>query len=298
MDLDRLAAFVAVADERHFGRAAASLHIAQPPLSRRIQQLERELGVLLFRRDRRGVELTAEGGRLLPQARRALNQVERVRSTAAELASGAGGRLRLGFVASAAAEVMPRLVQAHRRAFPALEWHLRAATSQDQVAALQAGSLDAGLVRPPEVRPGLAILGLAREGLAVVLPAAHPLAGRVALRLSDLKGWPLVLYPRADGPAVCDRIVGACHAAGFEPRVVEECGELAAAAGLVAAGVGLAVVIGASCAGLSPSVVLRPLADDEPSWPLALTWDGEAAAPRVRRLVETARALWPRAGSV
>jgi DNA-binding transcriptional LysR family regulator len=297
MDLDRLEAFVAVAAERHFGRAAERLHIAQPPLSRRIQQLERELGVVLFARDHHGVEITDAGTRLLPDAQRTLAQVRRLEALAKALRSGSGGLLRLGFVASAAAEVMPRLVAAHRRAFPALEWRLGAATSEAQVQALRAGELDAGLIRPPERRPGLALLPIAREGLSAMLPVDHLLAGRSPLQLADLQGWPLILYPRAEDPAVRDRILSACNNAGFEPRVAEESGEFAATAGLVAAGVGIALVVGTDYAGLPPSLALTPLTGDTPAWTLALAWDGASASPSVRRLVDTAKGLWPHASS-
>lgn len=294
MDLDDLDAFVAVAEERHFGRAAQRLGIAQPPLSRRIQQLERELGLRLFERDRRHVAITVEGQHLLPEARKALAQVERLASRAAGLRSGENGRLRVGFVASAAAELMPLLVQTHRAAHPKVEWQLSGCTSADQLLALQSGQLDAGLLRAPDTRPGLAILPVRREGLAVVLPSAHPLASAPSLSLRDLKGWPLIL-PRAEGPAIVDRIMGACHAAGFEPRVAEASGDLAATTAMVVAGVGLALVIGERYPGIPDSLCLRALRYGEPSWSLAFAWQPTHLTPAVRRLVETARILWPAA---
>jgi DNA-binding transcriptional LysR family regulator len=293
MDLRDLEVLVAVAEAGNFGRAADRLHLAQPPVSRRIQRLERELGLVLFERDRRGARATDAGRALTVEARRVLAQAARVEAAARAWREGGAGRIRLGFVASAAAEVLPRLVQAHRRRAPAVEWRVQARVSREQAEALGAGDLDAGLLRPPARHAGIAVVPIRRERPAALVPRAHPLGGRSRLTLADLAGWPLIVYPREDGPEVHDRIIGACREAGFEPVVAQTCGEFAAAAGLVAAGLGVALVIGRTYAGLPADVRLVPVDHPGLDWTLALAWDARTPPPAVLRLAETARRLWP-----
>lgn len=291
MDLRQLQCFVAVAEELHFGRAAFRLHMAQPSLSRHVQRLERELGVVLFERSRRSVELTALGARFLPEARKALEQVERAAAMARTAQDGRTGRVRLGFVSSAVADVMPRLVRAHRESYLEIEWTLGAMTSLEQVAALRAGRLDAGLLRPPDDWADIALLPLAAERLCALVPDGHPLAGQRHLQLRDLRGWPLVLYPRADGPAVLDHIIEACRAVGFRPQIAQECGDFHATLGLVAAGAGIALVIGTAYALTIPGVGLYPLEDPLPVWTLALAWRQGDSSPVLARLRATAQAV-------
>lgn len=293
MDLRDLEAFVAVADAGHFGRAANRLHLAQPLVSRRIQRLERDLGLVLFERGRRGARLTEAGRALIAEARRVLVQAARFEADAHAWREGGAGGIRLGFVASAAAEVLPRLVHAHRRRAPAVEWRIQARVSREQAEALAAGDLDAGLLRPPLRHAGIALVPIRRERLAALVPRDHPLGGRARLTLADLAGWPLIVYPREDGPEVHDRIVGACREAGFEPIIAQTCGEFAAAAGLVAAGLGVALVIGRTYGALPADVRLVPVDHPGLAWTLALAWNARSPTPVVLRLAETARSVWP-----
>src|SRR5947207_1366335 len=201
-DLRRLRYFVAVAERLHFGRAAQALHISQPPLSRAIRALEEELGVVLFSRTRRRVELTPEGERLLEETRRLTGQLERTVHELRAMASGRHARLRIGFVSLADYGVLPGLLKSYKAAHPAVRLALREMLSPEQAAALHAGELDFGLLLPPVAGAArLDHMVVQRERFVVALPAKHRLArGTGSLRLRELAGEPFVMIPRQIAP--------------------------------------------------------------------------------------------------
>jgi DNA-binding transcriptional LysR family regulator len=275
MELRHLRAFVAVAEELHFGRAARRLGVAQPPLSQLIRRLERDLGVALFTRTNRRVALTEAGAVLLPEARRIARDAEAAVDLVRRAQRGEVGRLTLGFVGSATDAVLPAILRAYRAECPEVMLDLRQLTSTEQAAALRAGALTAGLLRPPlDPTHAAALAGetLLREPLVVALPHDHRLAGRGRVALKDLAGEPWILYPRERQPATYDQILAACRRAGFAPRVVQEAVEMQTIAGLVAAGLGVSLVP-ASVAGLRPAgVVYRPLPYPAPFVELTIAW--------------------------
>src|SRR5213592_3164838 len=197
-DLRQLRYFVAVAERLHFGRAAAALHISQPPLSRAIQSLEERLGVALLARTRRRVELTAEGARFLFRSRRLAAQLETAVAELHGMAAGERGRLRIGFVSLADYGVLPGLLKAYKSAQPRVRLALREMLSPEQAAALAAGELDFGLLLPPVAgATRLEHLVVQRERFVIALPAKHPLASeRGRLALAALAGEPFVTIPR------------------------------------------------------------------------------------------------------
>lgn len=288
MELRHLRYFVAVAEELHFGRAAARLHIAQPPLSRQIQLLERELGVSLFIRRHRRIELTTAGLVFLEGARRTLATAEIAGHDAQRAERGEIGRLALGFVGSATYAVLPALLRAFRMRYPEVELSLQAMTTQEQVAAFQQRRIQVGMLRPPVGERMLALRTVAREPLVVALPESHPLARHERVPLETLADEPLILYPRADGPGVHDAIVHLCRQAGFTPRIAQEAGEMQTIAGLVAGGIGVALVIAAIEHLHSWGVTYRPVDGDIPSWELALAWRHDEATTVVRVFLATA----------
>jgi len=233
VELRHLRYFVAVAEELHFGRAAARLNMAQPPLSQQVLQLEAELGVQLLRRSRRHVELTDAGHTFLEDARRILADVDRAVDHARRAHLGAIGDLSVGFVSAAANHVLPALLVAYRQAFPKVRLHLREMTHSQQEGALIAAELDVGIFRPPVGDAALTCQRLWVEPSVVVLPAAHPLACRHALHLGDLVDEAFVLAPLRWGSAAAG-FLAACQAAGFNPHVVQEATELQTVLGLVA----------------------------------------------------------------
>src|SRR5229473_1738103 len=205
-DLRQLRYFVAVAERLHFGRAAEALHISQPPLSRAIRALEEELGVALFTRTRRRVELTPQGARLLEEARRVTGQLERAVHELRAMAAGGHARLRIGFVSLADYGVLPGLLKAYKSAQPGVRLALREMLSPDQAAALAAGELDFGLLLPPVRGPsGLEHVVVQRERFVAALPSRHRLASaRGRLAVSALAGESFVMVPREIAPGLYD----------------------------------------------------------------------------------------------
>ncbi len=282
MELRHLRYFVAVAEELHFGRAAARLHLAQPPLSRQIRALEDEVGTSLLARTNRRVQLTEAGQIFLEGARRTLAQADAALGDARRAARGEIGPLSLGFVGSATYAVLPRLLRAFRAAYPDVELHLQSLTSREQVASLRERRIDVGLLRPPVDDPSLALRMIVREPLLAVLPEAHPLAGRERVPLAALACEPFILYRRASGPATYDRIVGVCLQAGFSPTIVQETDEMQTMAGLVAGGLGVALMIAPVGAPRNAGVAYKPLEDATPTWEMSLAWrqDNKTAVVR------------------
>jgi DNA-binding transcriptional LysR family regulator len=291
VDLRILRYFVAVAETLHFGRAAARLAISQPPLSRQIRAFEQELGVPLFVRDARGVRLTAAGAALLPGARRLLREAEALAQGAGELARGEVGVVRLGFISTAAYNVLPRVLPQFRRLHPGIRLQLAESTSDEQLAALRDDALDTGLVLPP-AGEGLAYARLLQEPLIAALPATRRWPS--PLPLARLDGEPFVLFPRRAGEGLHDLIVALCARAGFAPRIEQEAIQMPTIVSLVAAGMGVALVP-ASLAGMRRTgVVYRPLAQPGPPVELGLAWreaeDSPAVAAFVRHVCAAFRA--------
>src|SRR5687768_6688855 len=292
-ELWQLRYFLAVAEQLHFGRAAAALHISQPPLSRAIRALEQRLGVVLFARSRRRVELTPEGTRLLGEARRLLGQLERTVQEVRGMARGEEGRLRVGFVSLADFGVLPGLLKAYKAARPGINLALREMLSPEQAAALAAGELDFGLLLPPV--PGAAALEhlvVQRERFVAALPAQHRLAReRGRLALGALAGESFVMVPRDIAPGLYDIVAGLAARAGIALNVAQEAVQMQTVVSLVSSGLGAAIVP-ASLANLGRrGVVYRPLADRHPALELWLAWRPGALSAAGRDFVTQARAL-------
>jgi len=293
-DLRRLRYFVAVAERLHFGRAAEALHISQPPLSRAIRALEDELGVALFSRTRRKVELTPEGERLLEETRRLTGQLERTVHELRAMASGRQARLRIGFVSLADyGGVLPELLRGFKSAHPAVRLSLREMLSPDQAAALHAGELDFGLLLPPVAGAArLDHLVVQREPFVVALPARHPLArGGGRLRLRELADEPFVMIPRRIAPRLYDIVAQLAAQAGMSLNVAQEAIQMQTVVSLVSSGLGAAVVP-ASVANLGRrGVVYRALAERHPRLDLWLAWRRGALAQPAAEFVALARRL-------
>ena len=279
-ELWQLRYFVAVAERLHFGRAAQALHISQPPLSRAIRSLEARVGVALFARSRRRVELTAEGRRLLEEARRTLAQLERATLELRGMASGEHGRLRIGFVSLADYGVLPGLLKALKSARPRVELALREMLSTEQSSALASGELDFGLLLPPVAgAEGLEHFVVQTERFVVALPAHHPLArGHRRLAMRELAGEPVVMIPREIAPGLYDTVSALAARAGIALNIAQEAIQMQTVVSLVSSGLGAAVVP-ASVANLGRrGVVYRELVDRHPQLDLWLAWP-RAQAP-------------------
>jgi DNA-binding transcriptional LysR family regulator len=294
MELRHLRYFVAVAEELHFGRAAQRLRIAQPPLSRQIRDLEREIGTPLFERVARGVELTPAGQAFLSEARLTLAQAERAQRTALRAAQGETGRLRVGFVEAATySGILPDVLGFFRAHLPDIGLSLLELDSQEQAEWLRDGRIDLGLLHSPpaDADRWLHLESVYGDPMVTALPHMHRLAGRARLALGDLATEPFVLFPRTSAPALYDDIITRCRAAGFGPRVVQEAAGWHTIAALVAAGVGVSFVPRSLAQHGRPLVSYKPARDFAVELQLSAVWRRGRRSPVGERFVTALRAV-------
>lgn len=287
MELRHLRSFVVVAEELHVGRAADRLHLTQPSLSRQIGQLEKDVGVELFARVKRRFVLTPAGQLFLGRAQDIVRSADQAVLAVRRAALGELGTLRLSFVQSATFEALPRVLSVFRAAYPDVELELEPLTTLHQTSALRAGKIDVGLLRPPLSESGLLTKVVSRDPLVAALPAGHRLATADRLALADLADEPFVLYRRDSGPSVVDTIVGQCLTAGFASRVVQQAVDVQTIVSLVAAGLGVSLLIAPTPPIAEEAVVYRPLTDDLPPWELALAWSPDNTSPVLDRFLTT-----------
>ena len=290
MELRHLRYFVAVAEERHFGRAAARLHIAQPPLSQQIRRFEAELGEPLLYRTTRSVELAPAGEVLLERGREILAAFDSAIEDARRAARGEYGRLAIGFTGSSTYEMLPALAAALREELPGVVLDLRGELlTPAQVARLEDGSLDLGLLRPPVHDRNIMTEVLRSEPLVAVLPEAHPLAGAPAVPLERLKDEPFVTYPSHFRSVVHDAVEDACAAHGFEPTAAHEVAETATLVSFVAAGLGVSLVPASVQNMTVHGAVYRPLTHDATRVELAVAWRRDDDRPVLARALDIIR---------
>lgn len=289
MELRHLRYFVAVAEEGHFGRAAARLKIAQPPLSRQIQGLEKELGFQLFLRSSRSVELTQPGQILLQHAHKIFESLDVAVREAQRASRGERGRIAVGYPSSLAYSGLTELLRAFRGKAPGVDVSLRELPPQLQVDALRDGKLDVGFVRAPLEEPDIAYETLMREPLMMALPSDHPLASRRYVNLAHVARDPFVFFPRPMSPAYFDALMRLCNTAGFTPRIVQEAPQLDILS-LVAAGFGVSIVPASLRSIRRAGLVLRPLVGG-PTTELLIAWVKGNSSPLLRGFLDVAQAF-------
>lgn len=290
MELQHVRAFLAVAEELHFGRAAQRLHLTQPRLSRSIQQLERQLGSPLFERTSRRVRLTAEGEALLDPARAVLQAVADAERAVVHAAAGEVGRVRLGFAGPSSHEPVVDLARAVRTRSPGIELELASITyGTEVVSRLLAHELDLAIVRLTATPPGLATRVLRKEHLAVALPDSHPLADRDELTMDELADESWVALSASTGSILRSTLAEAADEAGFVPRVVQHAQESWTIMALVAAGAGISLTLDTAAPAADPQRVrMVPLRGGRTTW-ASLAWradDTSAALARVLAIAE------------
>jgi DNA-binding transcriptional LysR family regulator len=290
MELRHLRYFVAVAEERHFGRAAARLHIAQPPLSQQIRRFEAELGEPLLYRTTRRVELSPAGEVMLERAREILAAMDSAIEDARSAAHGEYGRLAIGFTGSSTYEMLPSLAVALRRELPGVTLDLRGELlTPAQVARLVDGTLDLGLLRPPVHVRDLNVEVLRSEPLVAVLPEAHSLAEADTIPVEQLASEPFVTYPSHFRSVLHDAVEDACAAHGFKPIAAHEVSETATLVSFVAAGLGVSLVPASVGNMTVRGAIYRPLADDATRVELAVAWRRDDDRPVLARALEVIR---------
>src|SRR6185436_7780062 len=290
MELRHLRYFRAVAEELHFGRAAERLHIAQPPLSQQIRQLERELGVTLLVRSTRKVELTPAGSAYLTRAVAILDAVDDATEQAQRIAKGVEGQLAIGCVGSATYSLLPRLVRALGETLPGIEVSVRGEMlAPAQLAALAAGEIDLALLRPPVPQTGLITETVRRDRLLAALPADHPLAGRHDLLVRELHDEDFIAYAGQGRSVMHSVLTAVCADAGFVPRLRHEVMETSTLVTLVAAGLGVAIVPDPTSALDIAGVCYRPLTGDRLGVDLVAARAVQANSPLIERVLTILR---------
>lgn len=242
MELRDLRYFVAIAQHGNVSRAAEQLQLSQPALSEQIRKLEDELGSPLFTRTSRGMVLTDAGEAFLPHARSVLAQADAAVESVHLVTHGLGGTLTLGFIDSAALAILPPLIRRFTSRFPNVRLRLRELGTQQQLEAIEQGQIDVGIVSGPFWNAGVAGKRIATEDLFVAVPASHRLANAAGIPAAELRDDGFIMYPQDRVAALAEETLRLCHAAGFDPRVVQEANEIYTICGMVAAGLGVAIV--------------------------------------------------------
>jgi DNA-binding transcriptional LysR family regulator len=289
MDLRQLRYFVAVAEERHFGRAAQRLHMSQPPLSMQIKALERELGITLLERTSRRVALTDAGRAFLERARTILGAVEEAREVARGAERGLQGRLEVGFISSASLSLLPPSIRLFRERFGGVELELKELTSAQQIDALYEGGIRVGLVRLPLRAPGIRFEPVLEERLVVALPSGHALESLDRVSLETIADLPLIFFTRQLIPGFHAQIVELFQRVGAFPKVAQHAVHLQTIVGLVASGVGIAILPSSAERVSREGVVYRALdVPDATSW-MGLAWVEGDESKLVTNFIGTVR---------
>ena len=285
--LTQLTNFVAVAEELHFGRAAERMRMTQPPLSRQIQLLERDLGVRLLDRTNRSVRLTPAGRAFLNEARRILRQAQHATLAVQQVSAGEAGSITLGFTAASAYSMLDALLVTARTAVPGVEIVLREMVTRDQLEALSEHSLDLGLVRPPVTGPGLDSRVAVRERLLAALPSGHPLAeGEGPLAVEEFDGQDVLMYSPLEARYFYELLTGVFRSAGVVPVCTQYLSQVHSILALVDGGWGVALVPEAAARLRYAGVTFREL-DTAVAEPveLALAWRKNNDNPALHALL-------------
>jgi DNA-binding transcriptional LysR family regulator len=294
MELRQIRYFVAAAEQLHFSRAAAQMHVVQPAISQQIKRLEAELGTQLFERTGSEVRLTEAGRQMLPECRRLLSQAEETTRVAKTAGAGLRGRIKFGFVDNSICALLPPLIRMFRSQFPDVEMSLQSLDRLEQAEALYERQIDVGLMPVPAPRGEIDNEMFVSAQLVVAMPTTHPLAERSAVTLDMLANEPFVMFP----PSMCSRILeivlSACAAVGFAPRVMQEARQMHTLLSLVDAGLGVTIVPKWVASGRMGSsgvydVVFRPLGDDAPLYELLFAWRQDFSNPALTGFLEVAR---------
>jgi len=293
MELRHLRYFVAVGEEQHYGRASRRLRVAQPALSRQIQDLEEEVGFKLFDRLPRGVKLSVAGKLFLEDARRILQAVSEATARAAHVARGQSGTLRVGFPENASWHgIVPDSFRRFREQQPDAELQLQPAASLELLDAIRSGLLDAGFLNcMPNVDPELDQLAVAVHRVELAVPKTHPLTKLKKLRLRELADAAFVWFPRRASPAFYDRLMHECYRGGLKsPRIVQEGLNEATILSLVSTGLGVGWVLGSARWRCPETVTILPVVDLNVPLRLALAWRRDNTSPLLPRFIsEVAR---------
>ncbi len=287
MELRHLRYFIAVAEELHFSKAAERLHIAQPPLSQQIQQLEAQLGVELFhRKTKRQVQLTEAGQVFLQEAYQLLAQLQKAIELTQKIGRGEKGQLRIGFTSLVTYNLLPLILRQFREQFSEVELILQELTTTEQERSLQESRIHIGFAHPPLEDNTLNQKCIQQEALIVALAETHPLAERENISVSSLVNENFIMFPRHLGSGLYDQIVSLCQQGNFSPKVTQEAIQMQTIIGLVSAGMGIAIVPSSLQNLQRNGVVYRSFEEKTPLVETAIIWREEDITPVLRKFLQ------------
>ena len=290
MELRHLRYFLAVAEELHFGRAAARVHIAQPPLSKQIQHLEKEVGAQLFERSKRSVKLTNAGKIFQREALGILESLESAVKKAKLASLGDTGWLSIGFIASSTYYVLAIILKEFKKRHPNVELVLQEIRSSEQNQALREGRIHVSFARFPKAEAGLVFETIYSEQLVAALPQSHPLNKKRSLKLSDLANEPFILQPRPPSPHT-DNTIQIFANAGFTPQIVQTVEEIHTALGLVAAGIGITLLPSSIQNMQNRGIEYRNLIKPTPVLEMKMGYREDESSPALARFIETVHSI-------
>ncbi|QIR38845.1 LysR family transcriptional regulator [Tolypothrix sp. PCC 7910] len=286
MELRHLRYFIAVAEELHFSKAAERLHIAQPPLSQQIQQLETELGVELFhRKTKRQVQLTEAGKVFLQEAYGLLLQLETAIALTQRIGRGQTGQLRIGFTSLVIYELLPLILRQFREQFPDVELVLRELTTSQQEQAIRDSVIHVGFAHPPLEDDTLSYQSIHQQTLVVALPSNHSLAQAEHIQVQELEDEPLIMFPRYLAPGLYDSIMSLFRQRNIKPQITQEAVQMQTIIGLVSAGMGVAITPSVLQDLQRSGVTYRPLREQAPVIETAVIWHENSLTPLVENFL-------------
>ena len=289
MELRHLRYFLTVAEELHFGRAAERLHIAQPPLSQQIRQLENELGFELFHRTKRKVELTEAGKAFLTEVQQIFRQLEQAIFWGRQVSRGEVGQLVVGFVSSAAYNILPDFLLQFRNSNPNINLELHELTTDEQLRWLQSGRIDIGFVRPPVDENIYGSKIVFQESLIVAVPENHRLANLEKISLKSLMDESFILFPRFLAPGLYDLIISFCQQFDFSPKLAQEAIQMQTIVSLVAAQIGIAIVPESLQNLQRTGVVYKSFIEETPQVSIAMIWRRNDVSIILERFLEVSQ---------
>lgn len=291
IELRHLTYFRTVAETLHFGRAAELLHISQPPLTRQIAALEKELGAQLFDRSKRAIQLTPAGKYFYRDTTEIFKALERAKRNVSSSSTGKSGALKVGFMMSSAYNILPSVTRHYSAAYPEVDMRLTEYVPNLLATDIEDEKVDVGIMYRPEDCSRLDSHTIYAEPLLAVLPHDHRLAGKAAISIAELAEDPFISIPRTIAPVVFDLIVHHCQSNGFRPRIVLEANLQQTIVNLVGEGLGVALVPTSMQAMHLESTVFKPLLNP-PLVEVAVIWNKENSNPCIRTFSDTAVEVW------
>ena len=289
MEIRHLRYFLAVAEELNFSRAAEKLNIAQPPLSQQIRQLEAELGAHLIHRETRPVTLTEAGRFFCDRAKNLVFQFDQLRLDTQKLGRAEEGSLSIGFVGSATCEVLPKVLKHFRSDYPGIELTLLEMAALEQKQALIDRRINVGFMRPSVEDAIIKTEPLLDEAIILACPTEHPFSSKDSVALSKLAGEPVISFPRVPEPSFGAYLTDLCRKAGFEPKIVQETGEVNTALSLVAGGIGISLMPASIKAITRAGVVYVPLKKPVPTTVINVAYRRDDTSPALKAFLAIMR---------